>query len=132
MHYTVAQKAWKRYALAAGVPEATIQQLRHFYGSALINGGMRVEALQRAMGHRNIQTTMAYAAVSDETVKRGLAIPGFKVGRLRQTVAKECSTTIASLPISFERLVASAREFEAVYRLCMPAIERAVAPAVLV
>jgi hypothetical protein len=53
---------------------------------------------------------------------RGLAIPGLK----------ECSTTIASLPISFENLVASARQFEETFLLCVPAIERALISAALV
>ena len=69
--YTVMQKAWKRYCAAAGVV-GTIHQLRHSYATRLINKGVRMEEVQKILGHRNLQTTQRYAAVSDETVRAAL------------------------------------------------------------
>lgn len=71
IHYTVIQKAWKRYVQAAGV-EATIHQLRHTYATKLVNEGKPIEVVQKVLGHRNLQTTMRYAVVSDDTVRRAL------------------------------------------------------------
>lgn len=71
IHYSVIEKAWRRYCQKAGV-EATIHQLRHSYATRLINEGKPVEVVQKVLGHRNLATTQRYAVVSDETVRRAL------------------------------------------------------------
>jgi site-specific recombinase XerD len=72
IHYSVVQKSWKRYCAAAGAGDLTIHQLRHTHATQLINDGVRVEVVQKILGHRNLQTTQRYASVSDETVRKAL------------------------------------------------------------
>ena len=46
----------------AGFPDVTkIHSLRHTYGSHLAQQGVPLPAIQKFMGHKNIQTTMVYA-----------------------------------------------------------------------
>jgi Site-specific recombinase XerD len=69
--YSVVCRAWKRYCAEAGI-DCTIHQLRHSYATDLINRGVRVEIVSKILGHKNLQTTQRYAAVSDHSVKRAL------------------------------------------------------------
>jgi len=56
--------AWNRYCAHAGVT-ATIHQLRHTFVTELVHGGMRLTTVQRLAGHRRLETTRAYAELSD-------------------------------------------------------------------
>lgn len=69
--YSVVAKAWKRYCLEAGI-SCTIHQLRHSHATDLINRGASVEVVSKLLGHKNLQTTMRYAVVSDRSVKETL------------------------------------------------------------
>lgn len=69
--YSVICRAWKRYCAEAGI-DCTIHQLRHSYATDLINKGMRVEMVSKLLGHKNIQTTQRYAAVSDQAIRQVL------------------------------------------------------------
>jgi site-specific recombinase XerD len=46
----------------------TTHRLRHTYATALLNGGMSLVGVMRLLGHRNIQMTLRYAAITQETV----------------------------------------------------------------
>ena len=71
IHYRTAHAAWKRYCKKAGV-DATIHALRHSFATRLINEGVSLGVIRKLLGHRNMQTTLRYAEVSDATVKREL------------------------------------------------------------
>lgn len=71
IHYRTAHKAWNRYCEKAGV-EAHIHALRHSFATRLINEGVSLGVVRKLLGHRNMQTTLRYAQVSDATVKREL------------------------------------------------------------
>ena len=71
IHYRTAHKAWGRYCAKAGV-DATIHALRHSFATRLINEGVSLGVVRKLLGHRNMQTTLRYAEVSDATVKREL------------------------------------------------------------
>ena len=71
IHYRTAHKAWGRYCAKAGV-DATIHALRHSFATRLINEGISLGVVRKLLGHRNMQTTLRYAEVSDATVKREL------------------------------------------------------------
>jgi integrase len=45
-------------------------RLRHTLATLLINGGMRITSLQKFLGHRDINQTLIYARVHDETVRQ--------------------------------------------------------------
>lgn len=68
VEYSVVAKAWKRYSQEAGI-DCTIHCLRHSHATDLINKGAPVEVVGKILGHKNLQTTLRYAKVSDQTVK---------------------------------------------------------------
>jgi integrase/recombinase XerD len=68
VNYTTVRRAWQKYCEAAGV-KATIHQLRHSRASEWIEGGVPLTTVRKALGHRNIQSTMVYVDVSAESVK---------------------------------------------------------------
>jgi len=72
LDYSSVRYAWSRYRAHTGVT-ATIHQLRHAFVTELVRGGMRLTTVQRLAGHRRLETTRAYAEVSDEEVKRELS-----------------------------------------------------------
>lgn len=71
IHYRTAHKAWTRYCAKARV-QAGIHALRHSFATRLINEGVSLGVVRKLLGHRNMQTTLRYAEVSDATVRREL------------------------------------------------------------
>jgi len=71
IHYRTAHHAWRRYCRRVGV-RAGIHALRHSFATRLINEGVSLGVVRKLLGHRNMQTTLRYAEVSDATVKREL------------------------------------------------------------
>jgi site-specific recombinase XerD len=47
----------------------TPHQLRHTYGTALINGGMSLQALMALLGHVTPEMTLRYSHLASETIK---------------------------------------------------------------
>jgi site-specific recombinase XerD len=59
------------FATQAKVENVTPHRLRHTYATRLLNTGrMPVTTLQKLMGHRHVDTTMGYAALYDQTIRR--------------------------------------------------------------
>jgi hypothetical protein len=48
--------------------KVTPHQLRHTYGTQLLNAGCKITSIQQLLGHRKIGSTLIYARVHDETV----------------------------------------------------------------
>jgi integrase/recombinase XerD len=71
LEYSVAHYAWQKYCRQAGV-EATIHQLRHSRATLLLKAGVPLATVRKILGHRNIQSTLIYAEVEQETVKADL------------------------------------------------------------
>lgn len=65
--------AWERIRAvgqAAGVPGVSPHRLRHTYATQLLNHGMSLEGLRCLMGHENLQTTLIYARLADDTLEQ--------------------------------------------------------------
>lgn len=63
---------WKRLknlADAAGIDRLYPQRLRHTYATTLVNNGMSIEVLRKLMGHENINTTLIYAHLANQTIE---------------------------------------------------------------
>jgi len=63
-------------AIAAGLGgrdgatlHVTPHQLRHTYGTALVNGGMSLQALMALLGHVSAEMTLRYASLASPTVR---------------------------------------------------------------
>jgi integrase len=58
----------RRIAKRAGVGHVHPHQLRHTLATQAINRGMRLEAVAALLGHKNLEMTMVYARIADDTV----------------------------------------------------------------
>ena len=54
----------------AGLEDVRLHDLRHTYASVAIQNGIDPFTLKEIMGHKNLQTTLRYAHLADETVQR--------------------------------------------------------------
>jgi site-specific recombinase XerD len=59
----------RRYGQGVQV-EVTPHRLRHTLATRLLNEGMPITSLQKLLGHEQLDTTLIYARVHDETVRR--------------------------------------------------------------
>ncbi|MBL4873051.1 MAG: tyrosine-type recombinase/integrase [Rhodobacteraceae bacterium] len=64
------QKSWSRIRKQAGIEDVRLHDLRHTYASAAMRGNVDPFKLKEIMGHRNLQTTLRYAHLDDEDVRR--------------------------------------------------------------
>jgi site-specific recombinase XerD len=64
MRYQSVQARWQQYCAAAGVP-CTLHQLRHAHATELVNAGVSLATIRKRLGHKNLQTTLRYAELSD-------------------------------------------------------------------
>jgi site-specific recombinase XerD len=69
----IVYKRVKAYGRLAGIPEVTPHRLRHTLATLLINEGMPIVSLQKFLGHQDINDTLVYAKVHNETVRRQFA-----------------------------------------------------------
>jgi integrase len=60
----------------------TPHRLRHTLATMLINQGMPIVSLQKFLGHQDINKTMIYARVHDETVKEQFATAMNQIERI--------------------------------------------------
>ena len=68
----------------AGYSGHSFKSFRHFAATLLINAGVPIEVVKDFMGHQNISTTMIYAKVKTDTLKKaGLAFD-------QSTVSTKC------------------------------------------
>jgi integrase len=73
MHSTFNTTAWRSARNAAGMPEGGPHQLRHFYASALLAGGVDIKALSEYLGHHDAAVTLkVYAHLMPSAEGRAL------------------------------------------------------------
>ena len=58
----------RRYGLKADIQALSPHRLRHTLATLLINQGMPIVSLQKLLGHQDINKTLIYARVHDETL----------------------------------------------------------------
>ena len=64
------QQPWRRIRERAGLPDVRIHDLRHTYASNAVSSGMPIQMVGRLLGHTQLQTTMRYAHLADDPVRR--------------------------------------------------------------
>jgi integrase len=69
-HITDLQHPWRRIRARAALDDVRIHDLRHTYASNAVSSGMPIQMVGRLLGHTQIQTTMRYAHLADDPVKR--------------------------------------------------------------
>jgi len=67
--YSGARVLFLQYLRSAGLAHKgyTIHCLRHTFASELLNAGMRLECVQKLLGHTSIEVTRRYARLTDKT-----------------------------------------------------------------
>jgi integrase/recombinase XerD len=60
----------KAYGRLVGIPGISPHRLRHTLATLLINQGMPITSLQKFLGHQDINDTLVYAKVHNETVRQ--------------------------------------------------------------
>jgi len=71
-----AVERWARaWGEEAGVSACHPHRFRHTLATELLRRGVRLEVLQRLLGHVSITTTQAYTRLSDAEVIRALKVP---------------------------------------------------------
>jgi integrase len=81
-HVTDMQKPWRRIRERASLPDVRTHDLRHSYASNAISTGTDIAQLMRLLGHTQIQTTMRYAHLYDEPVRRAAEANADRLGAL--------------------------------------------------
>jgi len=66
LRYQSIQERWQRYCARVGVA-CTLHQLRHAHATELVNEGVSLATIRKRLGHKNLQTTLRYAELSDAT-----------------------------------------------------------------
>ena len=67
--YPAARMVFVKYREKAGLSHKgyTLHCLRHTFASELLNAGMRLECLEKLMGHTSLEVTRRYARLTDKT-----------------------------------------------------------------
>ena len=68
LHINEVRKTWKLIKDAAGVTDRDLKSLRHTFAVFCVSSGVSLRVLQKYMGHKRIETTMIYAAATDDFV----------------------------------------------------------------
>ena len=72
-HMTEPKFAWRRILARAGIEGLRIHDLRRTMGSMMAELGTSPAIIKDALGHANINTTMIYARLSQDPVRRSMA-----------------------------------------------------------
>jgi site-specific recombinase XerD len=64
--------AFKRFLTVNGLPERSVHALRHYFISALINGGAGAEAIRTLAGHSKLEMTQRYAHVGTADLRAAI------------------------------------------------------------
>lgn len=67
--YAGAREILRKYLRKAGLVDKgySLHCLRHTFASELLNAGMRLECLQKLLGHTSVEVTRRYARLTDKT-----------------------------------------------------------------
>lgn len=64
------QCPWRRIRAKAKLDTVRIHDLRHTYASNAVSAGMPIQMVGKLLGHSQLQTTMRYAHLADDPVRR--------------------------------------------------------------
>ena len=76
LYESITYRVWCRTRVyrGAGIDGASSHSGRRSFATALASRGVGVRVLMRAMGHRNISTTIGYIDASDDMLRRAVSL----------------------------------------------------------
>lgn len=77
---TTIRKTWETIRKDAGVPDATVHDLRRTTGSWLIQKGVPLKVVGQALGHRDDRSTAVYARIAADQPAEALELLGDALG----------------------------------------------------
>lgn len=92
------RRAWARAVKAAGLKSLRFHDLRHGAVTLFVMITRNIRLAQRWAGHASITTTMRYAAVADDDLRRGMEamsrnVPGIETARVAPLAVSAGTTT---------------------------------------
>ncbi|OHD97197.1 MAG: hypothetical protein A3E21_09050 [Sulfurimonas sp. RIFCSPHIGHO2_12_FULL_36_9] len=72
--FTFPIRVWNRIRKDIGIEEMTIHDFRHLLGFTLINNGVPIESVSRALGHSKITTTQRYSNQKELMAKEAVEV----------------------------------------------------------
>ena len=91
LNYSLVAAHLRRFGQKAAIASLTCHRLRHTLATLLVNQGMPITSLQKFLGHQDINMTLIYAKVFDETVHQQFAA----------AMAQIESIVVADWPVQF-------------------------------
>jgi len=90
------QHPWQRIRAKADLDGVRIHDLRHTYASNAVSSGMAIQMVGRLLGHTQLQTTMRYAHLADDPVRKAAeenaaaleTALGFNLGQSQQPLLR--------------------------------------------
>ncbi|MEW5960790.1 MAG: tyrosine-type recombinase/integrase [Chloroflexota bacterium] len=73
LNYSLVAAHLRRFGQKAAIAPLTCHRLRHTLATMLVNQGMPITSLQKFLDHQDINMTLIYAKVFDETVRQQFA-----------------------------------------------------------
>ena len=88
------------------IEKVTPHRLRHTLATLLVNAEMPIVSLQKFLGHRDINQTLVYAKVHDETVRKQFATAMKEIEAIthRQLAPTQCNEAVTLSPIGEENV----------------------------
>lgn len=77
---TTIRRTWRKVREAAGVPDATVHDLRRTAGSWMIQQGVPLKVVGAALGHKDDRSTAVYARIAAEQPGEALDMLGEALG----------------------------------------------------
>jgi site-specific recombinase XerD len=91
LNYSLIAARLRTFGQQAEIESLTSHRLRHTLATMLVNQGMPITSLQKFLGHQDLNMTLIYAKVFDETVRRQFAA----------AMAQIESIAVANWPLQF-------------------------------
>jgi integrase/recombinase XerD len=67
------EKLTHAWGLAASVPDCTPHRFRHSFATGLLQKGVDIRLISKALGHASLETTMVYTEVSNDMLANAIA-----------------------------------------------------------
>jgi integrase len=85
------QRPWRRIRQNARLDHVRIHDLRHTFASNAIQHGIDLPTIGKLLGHTQLQTTMRYAHLADDTLRKATAVIGASIGGALQAPSRRPS-----------------------------------------